>query len=220
MSLKQIYDFLVLIKEEWENEKDSNTKNIAINLSMEATLQFLRNRNYDAYKSLAYFALMPAGLSDESLYNLLGNQWEEYKQLLVSKSLIFRRWNVYENSDHVVYRIENNLIKMILKHYSKVDLQEWENQIIYSVSSKLIEIYKSFNKNDLNENSLFISLEGNIWDILNRFYNRMHHELDKTSSYKLTDNGFLEETSWMGSEEENEDIYLVINPKFKQFNSL
>ena len=168
MSLKQIYDFLVLIKEEWENEKDTNTKNIAINLSMEATLQFLRNRNYDAYKSLAYFALMPAGLSDESLYNLFGNQWEEYKRLLISKSLIFQRWNVFENSDHVVYRVESNLIKMILKHYSKDDFQEWENQIIRFTSSKLIEIYKSFNINDKIENSLFIILEGNIWEILNR----------------------------------------------------
>ena len=203
MRLKQIYDLLVLIREEWENEKDFNTKNIAINLSMEATLQFLRSADKNAHRSLVYFALMPAGLSSESLCELLGNQWEEYKQLLISKSLIFQRYNVIENNDQVMYKIENNLIKMILKNYSKEELLEWESHIISFVSSKLIEIYKINNK---NENYLFISLEGNIWEILNRLKERFEDESNQDASMKNSSINNPSESSWIDSDQENNDI--------------
>ena len=168
MRLKQIYDLLVLIQEECENEKDFNSKNIAINLSTEASLLFLRGVDKNAYLSLIYFALMPAGLTNESLWKLLGNQWEEYKNLLLSKSLIFQRYNIADSNDQIMYRIESNLIKMVLKHYSHFEIWEWESKIIRYISSKLIQIYKVPNYYKTDSCS-FLNIQGNICHCSKKF---------------------------------------------------
>lgn len=119
MSLKQIYELLVLIKEENQNEKEFNSKNIAINLSMEANLLFLKNVDINSYRSLLFFALMSSGVPNEDCSILFGNQWEEYKSLLLSKSLILKRFSSIGESEVVIYRIDSSLKNMMLKRASK-----------------------------------------------------------------------------------------------------
>ena len=47
MRLRQIYELLVLIKEENETSQKHSTENVAIQLSMEANLLFLKNIDYN-----------------------------------------------------------------------------------------------------------------------------------------------------------------------------
>lgn len=124
MRLKQIYELLMLIKEENDNEEKIDSQNIAINLSMEANLLFLRGVDNNSYNSLIFFALLPSGVSNEDCSKLFGNQWEEYKILLLSKSLIFKRFNTSENKEMVVYRIDTNLKKMLLKRATKQEVSD------------------------------------------------------------------------------------------------
>ena len=209
MRLKQIYDLLVLIQEECENEKDFNSKNIAINLSTEASLLFLRGVDKNAYLSLIYFALMPAGLTNESLCKLLGNQWEEYKNLLLSKSLIFQRYNIADSNDQMMYRIESNLIKMILKHYSHFEIWEWESKIIRYISSKLIQIYKVPNYYKTDSCS-FLNIQGNIWEILNRAKEGYLNNFIEINQTKQSPNQYSSECSWINSDEESK-VSIKIN---------
>lgn len=122
MRLKQIYELLVLIKQEAGLKESSVSEDVAIRLSMEANLLFLRNIDYNSYESLIYFSLMTSGMSNEGCSILFGNQWEEYKNLLLSKSLIKQRYHVTKDPQKTVYRIEENLRKMVIKRTCQEEL--------------------------------------------------------------------------------------------------
>ena len=213
MRLKQIYDLLVLIQEECENEKDFNSKNIAINLSMEASLLFLRSVDKNAYLSLIYFALMPAGIVNDSLWQLLGNQWEEYKSLLLSKSLILQRYNTSDHNEHTVYRIENNLMKMVIKRSSQSEIDECDFLLTKFIASKLIEIYQNAGGFGKDENLLFLRLEGNIWELLKRIKKRAIKDGKKNSPEKSFTKDNSSESSWFDSDEDelNDEVDLNDN---------
>jgi hypothetical protein len=60
MNLKQIYDLLELIRAESSDKIKLDSENIAINLSLEASLVLLRNIDYHCYLSLLTFAIQYA----------------------------------------------------------------------------------------------------------------------------------------------------------------
>ena len=213
MRLKQIYDLLVLIQEECENEKDFNSKNIAINLSTEASLLFLRGVDKNAYLSLIYFALMPAGLTNESLCKLLGNQWEEYKNLLLSKSLILHRHMLADNNELAIYRIESNLTKVILKRSTPFEIDEWDSHLTNFILAKLSEIYLNSNLTEKSSKYTIISLEGNIWELIKRIKKKVIKEGKKNSPDKpkqMKRNS--SESSWSDSDEDESKDEIDPNP--------
>jgi hypothetical protein len=204
MRLKQIFELLMLIQEENDNDKESNVKNIAINLSMEANLIFLRGVNAMAYQSLIFFALLPAGLVNSDCYKLFGNQWDEYKPILMSKSLIFQRFNSMENQEFVSYRMDSCLQKLILKRAKNDEVSNCASQIIYFINSKLTQIYKTTEIDFKELNDLLLCMEGNIWDAIKRLKKDMTKNKKKA---EVNDS----ETSWEESnlslsEEEKDEV--------------
>lgn len=129
MRLTQIYELLMLILEE-KDQKHFTSENIAINLSMEASLIFLKSVDMNAYASLIIFALLPAGLTNEDWSKLLGNQWKEYKKMLLSKSLILQRSSLdIRKKESGNYRIEGTFQKFVLSRANKDEIKECEERI-------------------------------------------------------------------------------------------
>ena len=172
MRLKQIYELLVLIKEEIDSSKKWSVENIAIHLSMEANLLFLRNIDYNTYESLIYFSLMSSGMNNEGCSILFGNQWEEYKALLLSRSLIWQRFNISKDPQNSVYRIDSNLKNIVLKRTTQEEIDNWDFKIIHLLNENLQKYFKNPQLNDKTVHTLFIQLEGNIWDIFKRIKKR------------------------------------------------
>ena len=105
MRLKQIHELLALIQQ--ESDQNFTSENVSMNLSMEAWLLFLKNIDMNAYTNLIMFALLPAGISNVDWYTLFGNQWEEYRAILLSKSVIVQRASISkESQESGTFRIE------------------------------------------------------------------------------------------------------------------
>ena len=137
MRLKQIYELLALIQQ--ESDQSFTSENISINLSMEAWLLFLKNIDMNAYINLIMFALLPAGISNVDWYKLFGNQWEEYRAILLSKSVIVQRASISkENQESGTFRIEAAYKNFILSRASDDELKQCEKRIIKFMISKFI----------------------------------------------------------------------------------
>ena len=176
MSLKEIWDILNMIKNGIDRDVD-NSPNLAVYLSIEASLMFIKKANLTAYNAWLWFSLWPSGLSKNDLISIFGNKWSEWEQLLLSRELIKIK-NMVENNfvsksttlsfgipilskkrgsikKNTMFSMDLSLIKIIEARMSNQEIEKSDKLIV----SLLIKILERLHRESNNEEDIADEIE-------------------------------------------------------------
>lgn len=185
-SLKELfYDFCDSnVMDALEVSSGSKNASTSLRLSLEISVNHMKETNPDALNLFGFIGLLPGGVNDEEITQMWGSlQWMRLKDALIRASLLVYKT---ENSGMFVYSM---LPFMSVRAY---ELLEKDEEMRYLYHMKCCKLFKQYwvdfygSEKTIQQVEKFVDLETNIWACIYRGINRKNDiAYEKINSGKI-----------------------------------